>query len=563
MPARVNAWRERFTTLRPLTLRSLTHACGALLITALAALPVAAVAQAPASPSSAASPAPAEERFDILEYVVEDNTVLPTLEIERAVYPHLGPGRTLRDVEAARKALEEAYQRIGYQTVFVDIPEQRVDNGVVRLRVVEGRVDRLRVLGARYFSLGEIRAAVPEFAAGSVPDFNAVQSQLAQVNRLPDRQVTPVLRQGAIPGTVEVDLNVKDQLPLHADIEINNRASPFTTDTRLSATVRYDNLWQRQHSVGLTYQVSPEDRDEVDVLVATYLWRFADAPDVVSLFAVRSDSEVALVGSSTVLGRARLGGLRWIRPLPAGRGYFHSLNVGLDYKDFGQTNIAAGGGAVDVLAPITYVPLSLTYSGTLSQADATTQLSLSLGSAPRGLLGNSDAEFEGRRVLARAGYFAWKADVSHERGLSGRFSAFARAEGQFSGEPLIPNEQFALGGAESVRGYREAEFFGDRGWRATVEFRFHPLGRAVTPSRRSLYALVAADAGEVLIVDPQGPQFRHRSLAGVALGLRWTWQGLRLAADVARALREGAAGLTGPVTERDSHRWHLRLGYEY
>jgi hemolysin activation/secretion protein len=535
---------------------------GLLLVLALAAMTTAA-AQAPVVPPTAAASVPAEERFDILEYVVEDNTVLSVLEIERAVYPHLGQGKSLRDVEAARKALEEAYQRIGHQTVFVDIPEQRVEHGVVRLRVVEGRVDRLRVLGARYFSLGQIRAAVPAFAAGTVPDFNAVQSQLAQVNRLPDRQVTPVLRQGAIPGTVEVDLNVKDRLPLHADIEINNRSSPFTTDTRLSATLRYDNLWQRQHSLGLTYQTSPEDRAEVDVLVATYLWRFADAPDVLSLFAVRSDSEVALVGSSTVLGRARLGGVRWIRPLPAGRSYFHSLNLGLDYKDFGQTNIAAGGGSVDVLAPITYVPLSLTYSGTLSGSDRSTQLSLSLSSAPRGIFGNNDAEFEGRRVLARAGYFAWKTDLSHEQGLGSRVSAFARAEGQFSGEPLIPNEQFSLGGADSVRGYRESELFGDRGWRATAEVRFHPLGRAVTPSRRSLYALVGADAGEVLIVDPQGPQFRHRSLAGVVIGVRWTWHGLRLAADVARALRDGAAGLTGPVTERDSHRWHLRLGYEY
>ncbi len=531
------------------------------LIRWLAAVAIAAVSAAVAS---AAPPAPVEERFDILEFVVEDNSVLESLEIERAVYPHLGLGRSLRDVEAARKALEDAYQRRGFQTVFVDIPEQRVEGGVVRLRVVEGRVDRVRVLGARYFSLGEIRATVAELAPGKVPDFNVVQAQLAEVNRLPDRQVTPVLRQGQIPGTVEVDLNVKDRAPLHADLEVNNRASPFTTDTRLSATVRYDNLWQRQHSLGLTWQISPEDRDEVDVLVATYLWRFARSADIVSLFAVRSDSQVALVGASTVLGQARLAGARWIRPLPGSAGFFHSTSLGIDYKDFGQTNIAAGSGTIDVLPPITYTALSAVYSATLTRPGSVSQFSLSLATAPRsGLLGNHDREFAGRRVLARAGYFAWKFDLTHEHALGRWLGAYGRVEGQFSGEPLIPNEQFSLGGAESVRGYRESELFGDRGWRATVELRGHPLGREPAGSRRSLYLLVGGDAGEVEIVDPQGPQLRRKSIYSATVGLRWQRQGLRLGADLARALTDGGSGIGGPITRKDDDRWHLRLGYEF
>jgi len=525
----------------------------------LAVLLLAAIVTAQAQQSAE----PPEEAFEILEFAVEDNTVLTALEIERAVYPHLGRKRTIRDVEAARRALEEAYHRRGYQTVFVDVPEQRLIDGVVRLRVVEGRVDRLRVLGARYFSLGQIRNALSEFAPGAVPDFNAVQAQLAQANRVPGRQVTPVLRQGRIPGTVEVDLNVEDRLPLHVDVEVNNRASPFTSETRLSATVRYDNLWQRHHSIGLTYQVSPENRDEVDVLVGNYLWRFERAADLLSLFAVRSDSQVALVGGATVLGQARLAGLRWIRPLPAGTGLFHSISSGIDFKDFGQTNIAAATGVIDVLPPITYVPLSLTYSATVNRAGGGTQFSLSLSTAPRGAFGNDDREFEGRRNLARAGYFVWKGDAAHERGLGRWLSAHGEVEAQWTGDPLIPNEQFVLGGAESVRGYRESEVFGDRGYRATLELRAYPRGRDRENPRSSLYLLVGADAGQVEIVRPQGPQFRRKGLYSLAVGLRWNRQGLRLAADLALALTDGGMGLSGPITAEDEERLHLRLGYEF
>jgi hemolysin activation/secretion protein len=104
-------------------------------------------AQQPATP--AATPAaPSEPRFDVYEYVIVGNTVLDTESIERAVMPFLGPSRTMNDVQSARAALERAYQARGFQSVGVDVPEQRVQDAVVTLQVVEATVGRLRVRGA-------------------------------------------------------------------------------------------------------------------------------------------------------------------------------------------------------------------------------------------------------------------------------------------------------------------------------------------------------------------------------------------------------------------------------
>jgi hemolysin activation/secretion protein len=76
-----------------------------------------------------------ESRFDVLEFEIEGNTVLPALAIERAVYPFLGPGKTIDDVQGARAALEKAYQDAGYLTVVVDVPPQQVKGGKVVLAV--------------------------------------------------------------------------------------------------------------------------------------------------------------------------------------------------------------------------------------------------------------------------------------------------------------------------------------------------------------------------------------------------------------------------------------------
>src|SRR5690242_7499532 len=101
-------------------------------------------------------------RFDVFEYRVEGTTLLPVTKVEQAVYPYLGEDKTLDDVEQAREALERAYHDAGYLTVLVSIPEQKVDEAVVRLAVTEAPVKRLRVVDSRYFSPSDIKAGIPE-----------------------------------------------------------------------------------------------------------------------------------------------------------------------------------------------------------------------------------------------------------------------------------------------------------------------------------------------------------------------------------------------------------------
>ena len=60
--------------------------------------------------------------FYIREYRVEGARRLKNLEVEEAVYPFLGPGRTPDDVEKARATLEKVYHDKGFQTVSVLVP---------------------------------------------------------------------------------------------------------------------------------------------------------------------------------------------------------------------------------------------------------------------------------------------------------------------------------------------------------------------------------------------------------------------------------------------------------
>src|SRR3546814_15187507 len=68
-------------------------------------------------------------------------------------------------------------------------------------------------------------------------------SELMALNsRSAERQVTPELKAGATPGTVDVALNVEEKPPLHGGLEVSNRNSRDTKQNRLPANLRHDEL---------------------------------------------------------------------------------------------------------------------------------------------------------------------------------------------------------------------------------------------------------------------------------------------------------------------------------
>jgi hemolysin activation/secretion protein len=517
---------------------------------------VALIAGPASAQEDAAPPVPAAEdpAFDVLEYRIEGNTVLSRLAVETAVYPHLGPERRFADVEAARASLEKTYQSAGYLTVLVEIPEQQVQQGIVRLRVTEGRVGKLRIQGARYFDNGYLRAQVPSLAEGIVPQFQEVQRELAAVGRNPDRKVTPVLRPGKAPGEVEVDLKVEDQLPLHGDVELNNRQTPDTEPLRFQASLRYDNLWQRGHSVSALFQTAPEDTEDVRVFSGTYVMPVDDDGSVLAFYGVRSDSDVASIGGTNVIGKGNILGGRWIKPLRGREDYFHSLAVGIDYKDFDET---VRQGSDDFQTPVTYVPITAQYRFTAS-GRRTHSGSIGLNAAPRLLPENDDDEFEEKRFAASGAYVYLRGDWTTEQPLPRSLRLRARAEGQLSSGPLISNEQYSAGGAENVRGYLEAERFGDDAIVGSLELQWRVPRLGSAEAVQELLAIAFVDAGILWVREALPDQQEQFGLSSAGLGLR-----LKAYSHLVASLDVAVPFAAGQETDLHDPRAHFRVAYQF
>ena len=459
-----------------------------------------------------------ERRFYIRQYRVEGGAhLLSPMEVEEAVYPYLGPYRTPDDVEQARTALENKYRDKGYQTVAVQIPPQQVKGGIIVLQVVKNEVGRLRIKDSHFFSLDEIKREAPSLQEGTVPNFKDVTRDLATLNQFPDRRVTPTLTAGRVPGTVDVDLNVKDSLPLHGSLEVNNRYSASTTPLRINGSVDYDNLWQLGHTVGGSFQLAPENLSEVQVFSGYYL---AHIPGVegLSLMLQGTDqnSNVSTLGGIGVVGKGGTVGLRAIFTLPPQKDFFHSVSLGFDYKHFEQDVLIAG---TTSTTPITYFPLSASYSGTWIGKGYETDMDASANLHFRGM-GSSPEQFEIDRHDADGGFIYFRGDLSHTRDLIAGSQIYGKVQGQAADQPLINSEQFSGGGLGSVRGYLESEELGDNAILGSVEVRTPSLTSLLDKSINEWRFYVFGEGGILTLNDPLPEQKARFTLASVGTGTR-------------------------------------------
>jgi len=404
---------------------------------------------------------------DIDAYDIDGNTKLDQDAIESAVYPYLGPQRTREDVESARTALEHAYQQHGYQSVVVEIPPQTVTNGIVKLHVVEAPIGRLRVVGSHYYLPSTIKQQVPALAPGQVPNLQEAQTELNSLNRLPDRRITPTLKPGQVPGTIDVDLHVTDKLPLHGSAEVNNDHSPNTDPLRTIATVHYDDFWQLGHSASVTWLRAPENVHSGQVFSGSYLAPIWNSPWNILAYGYESNSDVNTLGGTNVLGDGYTIGLRGILQLPSFDNFAETLNFGIDFKHFLEgVTLGTSGTMVNV----DYWPLTATYNLQWLTPDVEVTSSTTLVLGTRGL-GSPPAEFQENRAFARGNFVHLGTDITYTQHLPFETLGVFRFAGQIASEPLLSSEQFAAGGLTSVRGYLQSEVVGDDGILESAELR--------------------------------------------------------------------------------------------
>jgi len=540
------------------------------------AVVVAPLAQAPAAapPKPAASqPAdiPATPRFDIESFAVEGNTLLPAEAIAEAVRPYTGARKDFGDVQRALEAVQLAYQNAGYGTVQVLLPEQELDRGVVRLRVIEIKLGKVTIEGNQFFDADNIRRSFPSLVEGTTPNSRRIAANARVANENPAKQSTVVLRAGANENEVDATVRVTDEKFWRGSVSLDNTGSPSTGDYRLGFGFQHANMFNLDHSLTMQYVLSPSgsitsDYSNVKIFGAGYrvpVYRHGDSMDFIVGY---SD-----VGNATVQNLFNLGGSGTIfsarynfmlaRPSWADD-YEHRVSIAQDYKAF-SNQVTTIGSTQNLVPDVTVYPASIAYAGTWRASDAELNI---LGAFSRNMVGHgpdaNEDNFNGpngaRPGVGTVHYQIFRYNVTYVKAFATDVQVRFNLNGQYTADALVPGEQYGIGGWDSVRGMLERELANDRGQRFTMELYSPDVAPFLKLEGVRLRFLAFMDAAKVRRNHALPGEQVRESASSYGFGLRANIRpGVSVRLDIGEMM-DGAGESTRGVS-----RWHGGIAWVF
>ncbi len=409
-------------------------------------------------------------RFEITRFAVSGNTLLSAADIDRTVAPFTGPARDFGHVQQALEALEAAYRARGYSVVTVRLPEQELNRGVVRLEVVQSAIGKIAVSGNRHVDEANIRRSLPALVPGRTPNLNAISASLRMANENPAKKISLKLQNSQVDDLVDVRLEVADDKPWKAMLNLDNTGTEATGKTRAGVVLQHANLWGRDHVGSFQYTTTVEEPSKVSVFGLGYHIPLYQLGDSIDLFASYSDTDTGLISAGlfnlNVSGKGAVYGARYNHTLVRRGELDARLVYGMDIKAFKNSVLFAGENFGN---DITVRPFSLSYTAStpLGAGDASMALTL-VQNLPGGSRG-SDADFERTRAGAKPAYTIVRFAGALGRTFGGDWQARALFNGQLTRDALVPGEQFGAGGSTTVRGLGERAVATDSGMLANLE----------------------------------------------------------------------------------------------
>jgi len=483
--------------------------------------------------------------LEVKRFVVEGDNPLNAAETDALLAPYLGQHKNLSTIEAAATALENAIRARGKTFHRVIVPAQRPTAGELKLQILAFSLNDITVTGNQYFSSENILRTVPALVPGESPDIRELGRQLTLANEHPSKRVSVSIKESPKRDHLDAELKVRDVPTSQTFVGLTGHTRDFdntinnnTGYTRLTVGHQQSNLFDRDHALTLAYTTSPDHLDKVAQYGVFYWLPLYGYHTSLSAYYTKSDVDTGTVGlggqSFAVSGRGEFWGLRAVYALPKIGEVMHHVSMAYDQRYF--ENDVGFAGAPLPQTSVGSQPLSLRYSARSEQAWGGISGNIEYARNIGGGRANDAASYTAARATADPHWQAWRWGIDANHLVGAGWNVAGRLRGQYSSDALIPGEQFGLGGIGSVRGLRDRETTGDRGYTLNVELISPPVFGGVVP-------FAFYDAGYRKHVVPVAGIAVSDNASSVGAGVRWNWsKGLDVSVSYANVLNGVAGG---------------------
>lgn len=148
---------------------------------------------------------------------------------------------TVSDITNIRNDFQRKLLDKGFVTSQVYIPEQNLNDGILQLMVIPGRVEDIHYSESSVH--GPWRTALV-VRPGDILNIRDIEQGLEQMKRVSSQSVTMKLLPGKAIGTSVIELSIKQEKPVHGSISIDNSGLESTGIYQGSFTTSFDQVFR-------------------------------------------------------------------------------------------------------------------------------------------------------------------------------------------------------------------------------------------------------------------------------------------------------------------------------
>lgn len=418
-------------------------------------------------------------RMFVRTFRFEGNTIFSDDELSRIVASYMGREITSEELQDARRALTLHYANHGYINSGAVIAEQEVRDGTITIRIIEGKLTKIRVAGNRWLRDPYIQGRL-QLKAGMPLNVNELRDGLQLLRQNPNvQQINAELQPGALPGEAELLVHVLDQQPFRLGLQVDNARPPSVGAEEILLVTGDRNLTGHSDALDLRYGIAHNGADGFEFaklhnISAAYALPVTTRDTTLSVYGSKDDFAVIEepFTALNVTSESERYGISLRQPLY--RTASRELALALAFERRRSRTFLLGQpftltpGAVNGETKISVLRFVQEWIDRSPNRVLAIRSTFSLGVD---VLGTTDdgTDRDGK-------FWVWLGQFQYAQRLFNTANQLIlRTDIQWTDEPLLSLEQFTLGGANNVRGYRENQLVRDRGVYSGVELRLPVL----------------------------------------------------------------------------------------
>jgi hemolysin activation/secretion protein len=467
------------------------------------------------------------------KFILEGNSVFSDDELDFIVSPYQEREISSEELHEVKNKISLFYYSKGYVNSGAVIPDQKVTDGHIRIKIIEGILPKISVSGNTWLKSNYISRRL-EIATGDgkAPlNINTLQDRLKIIKQDPIvENINANLSPGLKLGEAELEVSVKEARPYFLNFEFSNSNSPSVGAYRGDVIFEHINMTGYGDRIRFKYGIT----EGLNTYASKYVFPINRCGSTFSLIADRSKSEVVIhpfddlriTGDTTTLGF----GFKHPFYKTVASEFLMGLNFEhrksntyiFDDQDFSfSLGVDNGESKVSVLRfSQEWIQRSLSQ---VIAARSTISIGMDILDATDitkdpGSITKTNVDTIPKGTFATwLGQFQWIKKIADTQLIT-------RLDLRLSDSPLLPIEKFAIGGRGTVRGYRENLMTPDNGLVASVEWRV-PVAHWNIPALTNNQKMGTVSLAPFIDFgwggNRKSEQPNPRSISSIGLGARW------------------------------------------